>query len=135
MLVARPSDVGEDFALYEHHKALLSTALPREALFFAGLTEGEIEATDPQTYALATLGGMRAMHLLGLGGPAVGGYLLAASVSAHGVAQVRQPVKDWAKDCIGSRIGEDTPGDAVRLPHIEQGPLSFGVPPVNGRGH
>jgi hypothetical protein len=134
VLVARPSDTGQDFALYEHHKTLLSTALPREALFFAGLTEEEIEATDPGTYALTTLGGMRAMHLLGLGGPAVGGYLLAATISADGIVQTRQPVRDWAQDCIGSRIGEEKREDAARLPHIEQGPVTFGVPPAKGRG-
>jgi hypothetical protein len=133
VLVARPSDTGRGYALYEHHKTLLSTALPREALFFAGRTEEEIEATDPVAYALATLGGMRAMHLLGLGGPAVGGYLLISNVNADGIFQVRQPVKDWESDCIGLRIGEDNADDALRLPRIEEGPLTFGVPPGVGQ--
>jgi hypothetical protein len=131
VLEIRRSANGRDFVFFEHDKTLLSTALPREALFFAGLSDEEVEATDPVTYALATLGGMRAIHLLGLGGPPVGGYLLAADVSADGIFQYRRPVKDWEKDCIGLRIGERKPVDAQRLPRIEQGPLTFGGPPSN----
>jgi hypothetical protein len=126
-IVARPNDTGSGFALYEHHNTLLSTALPREALFCAGLAESDGEMTDPQNYALATLGGMRAMHLLGLGGPPVGGYLLTATVNADGIVQTRTRVADWANDSIGSRVGEKAPMSARRLPHIEQGPLNFGV--------
>jgi hypothetical protein len=134
VLEARRSANGRDFAFTEHDKTLLSTTLSREALFFAGLSEEEIEATDPATYALATLGGMRAMHLLGLG-PPVGGYLLAASVSADGIFECRRPVKDWEKDCVGLRIGERKPVDGQRLPRVEEGPLTFGVAPDNGGEH